>query len=95
MAIQLVTTQHIIGVVLVFSGLFPIYTQLALQVGWIVKKEEPELGAVPGAEGMHDVPESAIKLLDKLLDNAGWMVSTLGAIPDPGKCEKAIFNQMA
>lgn len=74
MATQLVAIQHFIGVVLVFSGLFPIYTQLALQVGWIVKKEKSELGAGPGVEGLQQVPESAIKLLDKLLDNAGWMV---------------------
>lgn len=73
MSTEVVVIKDAIGVILTISGLIPIYVQLALQVGWI-KANPPLQRAEEGLEGIPQVPESAIKLLDKLLDNAGWMV---------------------
>lgn len=56
------------GVILVLAGLILIYVQLALQIGWIEKKTTQQ------QSGLEATPESAVKFLDKLLDNAGWMV---------------------
>jgi len=69
-----VDTKEAIGVVLVLSGLIPIYVQVGIQAGFLNKR----VGSQSTDEGLEAipeiVPESAITLLDKLLDNAGWMV---------------------
>ena len=53
---------------LVISGLIPIYVQMGLQLGWI-KKQPAKKGL-----SLESVPVATVNLLDKLLDNAGWMV---------------------
>ena len=58
-----------VGVLLVISGLVPIYIQVALNVGWITPPRNVEdYVELPGLESR------VAEFLTSLLEKAGWMV---------------------
>lgn len=63
------TIQEFTGVLLIIAGLVSIGLQQLLQIGWIRPRQEPD--TTPGLET--PMPAETIKLMQKLLEKAGWM----------------------